>query len=98
MALIFLPDHLLLSAYPNPFNPSTTVSFSLLSAQQARLEIFDILGRQVKTLADRKFEAGEHSVVWDGTDETGMAQSSGIYFYRLASGDRQITQEMILLR
>ena len=94
-----MPLQFILSpAYPNPFNPATTISFTLPSPQQARLEIFDILGRRVKTLANQKFDAGEHSVIWDGTDQNGAASSSGVYFYRISTGDRQITQKMILLR
>jgi hypothetical protein len=89
---------ILLQNYPNPFNPVTTISFTLPSAGQARLEVYDILGRHVKTLADQKFEAGEHSVVWDGTDQTGNDASSGVYFYRLLTDGRQATQKMLLLR
>lgn len=88
----------LFSAYPNPFNPATTISFTLSSAQKARLEIFDILGRKVKMLADRKFEAGEHSIVWDGTDQNGFDASSGVYFYRLSTDGGQTTRKMLLLR
>jgi hypothetical protein len=93
-----LPQNMTLSSYPNPFNPATTISFTLPSAGQARLEVFDILGRNVKTLADRKFEAGEHAIVWDGTDENGIDASSGVYFYRLSTDGCRATQKMVLLR
>lgn len=83
---------------PNPFNPSTTISWFLPEKMRVRLEIFDISGRPVRVLGDSVMESGRHSVVWDGTGETGSAVSSGIYFLRLSAGKESRTKKMVLLR
>jgi hypothetical protein len=84
--------------YPNPFNPSTQISYSLPQAGQVRLEIFNVLGQQVKTLIDNSVEAGRHLVTWDATDNAGRAVSSGVYFYRLSSDRFVDRKKMLLLR
>ncbi len=77
----------LTGAYPNPFNPSTTISFALKQDTRARLEVFTIDGRHVRTLTDDSYAAGPHSVVWTGTDNSGRQVASGTYLYRLTTGD-----------
>ena len=72
-------------AHPNPFNPSTTIEFALARADNARLDVYTIAGRHVRTLVDRGLGAGPHSVMWDGTDRTGRTVGSGTYFYRLTT-------------
>ncbi|HSG29124.1 MAG TPA: T9SS type A sorting domain-containing protein, partial [Candidatus Krumholzibacterium sp.] len=84
--------------YPNPFNPSTTISFTLPGKSRAKLSIFDITGRLVKTVRDDVFPEGRQEVVWDGRDERGCEVSSGVYFYRLTAGDRTLTRKMVQLR
>ncbi len=69
--------------YPNPFNPSTTIRFYLPRTSRVRLEIFDILGRKIRTLVDGVRPAGEYRVTWDGTDGSARQLSGGVYFYRL---------------
>lgn len=69
--------------YPNPFNPATRINFSLAQAGMVRLTVYDMLGREVKRLADGELAAGSHSAVWDGTNSRGDKMPSGIYFYRL---------------
>lgn len=88
----------LYQAYPNPFNSSTRIRILLPGAGHARLEIFDIRGRAVKVLTNGALGAGEHSFVWNGTNQSGHSVSSGSYFYRLTSGDNVITRKMLLLR
>jgi len=83
----------LLENYPNPFNAQTTIRFNLANAGHVRLETFDLLGRKVATLIDGDLTAGKHSVIWDCS---GMP--SGIYFYRLSDGDRDVTSKMTLLK
>ncbi len=74
----------LLGNYPNPFNPTTTISFSTTeSTENTELVIYNIKGQKVKQLVSDQLSAGEHSVVWDGRDENGKSVSSGIYFYKL---------------
>jgi hypothetical protein len=79
--------------YPNPFNPSTVIRFSLPYTQQAKLTIYDITGRQVKVLTNEILSAGEHRVTFDGSD-----LSSGVYFVRLQSGQHTQTEKMVLLK
>jgi hypothetical protein len=84
---------LLLSNYPNPFNPTTEISFILPQAAQVKLEIYNIMGQKVTTLLDQKLEAGEHIVLWDGSNE-----ASGVYLYRLQAGDFAQSKKMLLLK
>ena len=79
--------------FPNPFNPSTTISFSLPQTQQVKLAVFDITGRQVAVLADEQYQAGEHRVMFDGAE-----LPSGIYFARLSAGTVDLTQKLMLIR
>ena len=84
--------------YPNPFNPQTTITFSLAQRGALRLEVFDVRGARVKTLADTFFEKGIHQARWDGTDSAGEQVASGIYFYRLRMGAFVETKRMVLLK
>ncbi len=85
---------------PNPFNPATEIAFTLDSAAAVRtlLKVYDTRGRRVRTLVDEDLGAGEHRAYWDGKDENGRPVSSGVYFYRLSSGEREQTRKMILLK
>ncbi|MFO7840766.1 MAG: T9SS type A sorting domain-containing protein [Fidelibacterota bacterium] len=79
--------------YPNPLNPTTTISYELPEAQNIILQIFDITGRLVETLYSGYKEAGHWDVTWNASD-----QSSGIYIYRLTYGQRQISRKMVLMK
>ena len=83
---------------PNPFNPQTNIMFSLPKAQTVELSIFDVRGRLVNTLVDGTLEAGDHSLVWNGTDRGGRAAASGQYFYVLKTDDRRLTRSMTLIK
>ncbi len=83
--------------HPNPFNQATTLQYGLSEPAEVVLEIYDLLGRQVKTLVRRVEEAGFKSVVWDGTDEFGRPVSAGVYLYRIQAGDFVQTRKMVLL-
>jgi hypothetical protein len=83
---------------PNPFNPQTTIRFSLQSDGPTRLEVFDVAGRRVTTLVNASLGAGPHRVTWNGTDAGGRAVASGVYLYRLESGDFEQTRRMLLLK
>ncbi len=94
-----VPDHYALNQnYPNPFNPTTDISFSLPVAGKVTLDIYNVLGQKVTTLVDGYFDAGEHTVVWDGTDANHNPVSSGIYLYRLQAGDFSDTKKMMLVK
>jgi hypothetical protein len=79
--------------YPNPFNSSTTIEYSLSEAGHIRIDIYDLLGRQVETLLDEYRQAGAHTVTFDASH-----LSSGVYFYRLRTGERIETKRMLLLK
>lgn len=83
---------------PNPFNPMTTVKFSLPQAGRALLKVYDVRGSLVRTLADESFAAGVHTRVWLGKDDQGQQVSSGVYFYRLEAGGKVITKRMTLIK
>lgn len=83
---------------PNPFNPTTTIDFYIESQSDVRLEVFNVLGQLVTTLVDRSMAPGQYSVVWDGTDTRGTRVASGVYLYRLKSGDASLTKKMVLLK
>ena len=83
----------LLQNFPNPFNPSTSISFHIPSKSYVSLEIFDILGREVTKLVSGEIEAGNHSVTWNAS-----AMPTGTYFYRLQSGDFVDTKKLILIK
>ena len=83
---------------PNPFNPETQIGFSLPTAGQVELVVYDILGQRVRTLVSTSISVGVHTVIWDGRDASGAQVSSGPYFYRLRAGDFVQTRRMILLK
>jgi subtilisin family serine protease len=94
-----LPSGFTLSQnYPNPFNPSTSIMFSVDREQHVALTIYNVLGQHVRTLVDGAVTAGFHDVVWDATDESGNSVASGIYFYRLDTGESHTTRKMMLLK
>ena len=93
-----IPLQISLSNYPNPFNSSTSISFTLTEAGHVSLAIYDITGRLVNTLVNADVNAGQQTVTWDGTDESSRPVASGIYFYNLRSGNDLKSRRMILLK
>ncbi len=83
---------------PNPFNPSTRLLFTLPERGHVSLEVYDIAGRRVRTLAAGAYPAGNHAIDWDGTDESGRPIASGVYFARFASGAVERSSRMVLVR
>jgi len=84
--------------YPNPFNPQTTISFSLQENNFVKLEIFNIRGQLVKTLISDNYDAGVHSAIWNGIDNRNNPVGSGIYLYKLETETYSSTKKMILLK
>jgi spore germination protein YaaH len=98
---LVLPDKFELGQnFPNPFNYSTTINFTIIgsTAQETRLVIYDILGQEIVTLLDETRSAGRYEVVWNGKDQYGQLVPSGIYLYRLWVADQSITRKMSLLK
>ncbi|MFA7330184.1 MAG: FlgD immunoglobulin-like domain containing protein [Candidatus Delongbacteria bacterium] len=83
---------------PNPFNPETTLRFTLAQAGPVRLEIFNLAGQRVRVLQNGELPAGAHSLRFDARDESGRELGSGLYFQRLSAGGQSRTQRMLLLR
>jgi hypothetical protein len=83
--------------FPNPFNPRTTIRFELPRSGELRLEVFDLRGRRVRTLARGPRSAGYHEVVWDGTDARGAPVASGVYLYELEVDGLRLRKKMLLL-
>ncbi|MDY0108330.1 MAG: T9SS type A sorting domain-containing protein, partial [Candidatus Krumholzibacteria bacterium] len=88
----------LLPAYPNPFNPSTTVVFTLPRQSRVRIDLFDVSGRRLRTLVDEVRGPGRHEAVWDGTGQDGRGISSGVYFARLRADGFEQTRKLTLVR
>lgn len=87
--------------YPNPFNPSTTIVYHVpqdASVFPVSLNIYDLRGRLVRSLVERDHASGRHTAFWDGTDGGGQPLPSGVYLYRLRSGDFSVSRKMILMK
>ena len=94
-----LPDKFALEQnYPNPFNPETEIRFALPAANKVVVRIFNLLGQEVRTLADKQYEAGFHTIPWDGKANNGRRVASGIYLYQLQAGSFSQVKKMTLLR
>jgi hypothetical protein len=90
---------LLLSNYPNPFNPQTNINFTTSEPGAVNLRIFDFRGRHVRTLIDRQLlPAGPQEKVWDGTDDSGRPLAAGVYFSQVNAGSLTETRRMTLLK
>ncbi|MBU8920285.1 MAG: T9SS type A sorting domain-containing protein [Bacteroidales bacterium] len=83
---------------PNPFNPSTNISFYIPQSGDVLLQVFDVEGKRVRTLSDKPYDKGRHEVIWDGVSDSGDPVASGVYFYRLTTGKETISKKMVLLR
>jgi hypothetical protein len=94
-----LPDQFALRQnYPNPFNPVTTLRYELPENSLVNIIIYDMLGREVKTLINQTQDAGYKSVIWDATNDYGKPVSAGIYLYQIQAGEYISTKKMVLLK
>jgi hypothetical protein len=84
--------------FPNPFNPSTTISFGLKVAGNVSLRVYDVSGKLVRVMVEGERSARHYEEVWDGRDESGVPVASGMYFYELKGGNYSHTRKMVLLR
>ncbi|MFC2133785.1 T9SS type A sorting domain-containing protein [Bacteroidota bacterium] len=84
--------------YPNPFNPATAINYSLPEALYISIKIYDILGREVKTLVQSDMNAGTHVAYWNGDNNLGGKVASGTYIYRVIAGNNVVTKKMVLLK
>ncbi len=84
--------------FPNPFNPTTTLAFSIKAGAHVKLTIYDVAGRRVRDLVNEQRAPGAYRVVWDGRNENGAPVSTGVYFYKLVAGSFTATRKMTLLK
>ena len=98
--LFTLTKDFALNSYPNPFNPSTTISFILPENSLVELNIYDMSGSKVKTIINSQIEKGKHSFAWNGDNSLEELVSSGVYFYRLSinNGEKITSKRFMLLK
>ncbi|MFA4921750.1 MAG: FlgD immunoglobulin-like domain containing protein, partial [Candidatus Neomarinimicrobiota bacterium] len=84
--------------YPNPFNPTTTIKYDLPKDVHVKIVIYDIMGREVRTLVNARQQAGYKSIQWNATNNHGMQVSSGYYIYIMQAGEFHKNQKMILMK
>lgn len=96
--IISAPDEVSLSNYPNPFNPTTTISYSLPREGKISLSIYNIKGQLVKQLVSGSQPEGYYEIVWNGKDDTGKQVSSGIYYYRITACGKTLNKKMLMLK
>ncbi|MCH7613309.1 MAG: T9SS type A sorting domain-containing protein [Candidatus Marinimicrobia bacterium] len=84
--------------YPNPFNPSSIISYSLAKSEFVTLQIYDIFGKEVRTLVNQTQEAGYKTVIWNSTNNHGKSVSAGVYLYQIRAGEFVQTKKMLLLK
>ena len=88
----------LIGNYPNPFNPTTSIKFVLAFESNLRIDIYNIKGQKVKTLLDTHYNAGEHSISWNGKDDNGSDVVSGVYFYKMQTNEFVAIKKMMLMK
>jgi flagellar hook assembly protein FlgD len=87
-----------MNAFPNPFNPNTTLRYSLKEAGKVRIEIYNLKGQMVRSFSNDHSSPGYYQVNWDGKDAMGRKVSSGVYMYRMVSGRYHSTKKMVLAK
>ena len=88
----------LYNAYPNPFNPTTMIQYDLPEDSFISINIYDMIGRHVRTILNKRITAGQRSIIWDGTDSSGQPVSAGTYFFTIKTDQFSSTKKMIMLK
>ncbi|KAF5036820.1 hypothetical protein DSECCO2_571120 [anaerobic digester metagenome] len=97
--LLPIPDEALISSnYPNPFNPSTTITYSMPATGQVRISVYNMKGQKVRDLLNTEMPRGNHKVVWDGKDSNNSNVSSGIYFFKLETEGHSSVRKAMLMK
>lgn len=96
---LVMPQEFSLHAnFPNPFNPSTVITYDLASDGYVDLSVYNVVGKKVKTIVNKNETAGRKVTAWYGTDDSGNSLSAGMYFYRLTAGGKVFTKKMVLMK
>ncbi|MDD5766444.1 MAG: FlgD immunoglobulin-like domain containing protein [Candidatus Marinimicrobia bacterium] len=97
--IVNVPDkYILLQNYPNPFNPETTIEYILPKQSKISLTIYDVLGHQVRKLAETVQESGYHAIIWDAKNDKGENVPTGMYLYVLTTSEQRVASKMVLMR
>jgi len=96
--VVALPSAVLHGNYPNPFNPTTTISFSLSCSERVVIDVYNVRGQLVRGLVSGVYGAGSHTVVWNGCGDDGRSVGSGVYFYRMVSGGGVSMKKMVMVK
>ena len=88
----------LIGNYPNPFNPETTISFSVATEGNVVINIYNVKGQKVKNLVNGNFNTGMHSIIWNGLSDNGQKVGTGVYFYQMFTNDNVDVKRMLLLK
>jgi flagellar hook assembly protein FlgD len=86
------------SIFPNPFNPNTNLSYSLAEEAEVSVKIYNARGQLVRTLNEGRKAVGHHSAAWDGKDDRGQNQSTGVYFFRMQAGKKVFNSKAVLMK
>ena len=84
--------------YPNPFNPGTTIRYKIAEAKNVIIEIFNISGERIIRLINEAHQPGEYEIYWDGRDDNSQEVTSGVYIYRIWTGENTISKKMMHLK
>ena len=95
---IAVVSNLSLSSFPNPFNPSTNILFTIAEQGKVDLKVYNIKGQLVKTLLNEERAVGTHNIVWNGDDNRGKGVASGVYFVKIANGKNHATRKILLAK
>ena len=86
------------TAYPNPFNPSTTISFDVTNNEKVSINIYNVKGQLVKNICNQMYDKGYHSIIWNGKDNKGTQCGTGVYFYKMQAGKDTQTKKMMMIK
>ena len=84
--------------YPNPFNPETSITYQVPKTSLVKIEVFKLLGQKLRTLVNEERNPGSYQIMWNGLDDQGKSVSSGVYLYKMQSGDFSTIKKMVLVR
>jgi hypothetical protein len=93
-----LPNKIATHNYPNPFNPTTTISFNIPQQTNVNVTVYNVKGEKVKTLVNSALNSGTHTVVWDGEDDNQNAVASGVYFYKVRTENSTAVKKIMMIK
>ncbi|MCL2063796.1 MAG: T9SS type A sorting domain-containing protein [Candidatus Cloacimonetes bacterium] len=88
----------LIGNYPNPFNPETTIRFSVATEGNVIINVYNVKGQKVKNLVNGDYNTGMHSIIWNGLSDNGQMSGAGVYFYQMFTNDNVDVKRMLLLK